>query len=116
MVTKKDTFLAMVKFLVTADPLVINGDNVVELLSVSEQFYCETLKLACQRFIQDEIEVETVSSLFEVADRYFHILAIIYNSYRAVPLFHACLWYILANYDEVSKTEGNKSQSLFLIS
>ncbi len=60
----------MVQFLFSGDETIIPSDNVVELLIISELFYCETLKLACQRHIQEGIELETNSALLEVANRF----------------------------------------------
>lgn len=54
--------------MMTGDSSIINGENAVDLLPVSEQFYCDSLKLACQRFIQEGIESENVCSLLEISD------------------------------------------------
>jgi hypothetical protein len=89
--TSTASFLAMLEFLYTGDELVVQEDNVVELLSLSDRFMIEDLKQLCEYFLErtvassyislislcenetDEDVLEACNSttaLLEVGDRY----------------------------------------------
>jgi len=89
--TSTESFLVMLEFLYTGDELVVQEDNVVELLSLSDRFMIEDLKQLCEYFLErtvassyialislcenenDEEVVEACNSttaLLEVGDRY----------------------------------------------
>jgi len=97
--TKASVFLAMLEYIYT-DCLTIEDDDAVELLTSANAYSLERLKALCEDFVEKGLDVENAAWLLEIAERY-----------DAQQLKGFCMYFLLNEFDAVSKTEGFQNLS-----
>ncbi|XP_047959364.1 ARM REPEAT PROTEIN INTERACTING WITH ABF2-like isoform X1 [Salvia hispanica] len=85
-----DVFELMMRYIYTGS-VDVNLEIAQELLRAADQYLLEGLKRLCEYAIAQDISVENVSLMFELSD-----------AFNALSLRHACILYILDNYDKLS--------------
>ncbi|KAG6426891.1 hypothetical protein SASPL_111129 [Salvia splendens] len=85
-----DVFELMMRYIYTGS-VDVNLEIAQELLRAADQYLLEGLKRLCEYAIAQDISVENVSIMFELSD-----------AFNALSLRHACILYILDNYDKLS--------------
>ena len=64
------TMLSIIEFIYTGDENILNGDNTVDILMASDRFDIDDLKQICEDIIEQNLDVENVCWILELADRY----------------------------------------------
>ena len=72
----------------------------MELLTAANAFSLERLKGICEDYIEKGVEVENAAWLLEITERY-----------NAPQLKNYCLYFVLNEFDKVSKTEAFQNLS-----
>jgi len=87
-------FLDVLRFIYTGE-LLLREENVVEVLEAANFYKLERLKCLCEDLLHRIIEIDNAATLLQVADRY-----------EASQLKSVCFEFILANYEQVTKTKS----------
>ena len=90
-------FLLFLEF-VYSSSVELSGENVAELMIVADRFTEETLKLLCQQYIESNIDHQSVSDCFALA-----------NQVNASHLRKYCLNYILVNHEFIKNLPSYQS-------
>lgn len=64
-------------------------------MTLANEYYLERLKQECESFISEGVDIENAAWLFELCDRY-----------DAQQLKSFCFYFILSEFEAVSKTEA----------
>ena len=92
-----NTFLSFLEYIYSSS-VNLTGENVAELLIVSDRFTEEKLKLLCQQYIENNIDHQSVSDCFALA-----------NQVNATHLRKYCLNYILVNHEFIKNLPSYQS-------
>lgn len=87
---KYPLLMDVMKFVYTEDTSIVTGDNVVDLLDAANFLDLHHLKCICEHMLHQNIDVENVSYLIQVAHRY-----------EAPQLKSVCFEFIFEHYEEV---------------
>ncbi|XP_028753653.1 ARM REPEAT PROTEIN INTERACTING WITH ABF2-like [Neltuma alba] len=87
---KWDVFEVMMRFIYTRN-VDVNLDIAQDLLRVYDQYLLDGLKRSCECALAQDISVENVSLIYELSE-----------SFNAMALRHACIFFLLAQYDKLS--------------
>ncbi|XP_027115635.1 ARM REPEAT PROTEIN INTERACTING WITH ABF2-like isoform X1 [Coffea arabica] len=85
-----DVFELMMRYIYTGS-VNVNLDVAQDLLRAADQYLLEGLKRLCEYSIAQDISVENVSLMFELSE-----------AFNAMSLQHACILFILENFDKLS--------------
>ena len=96
-----ENFLSFLDYLYTGDAAVINNENVVDVIAISDHFMVEQLKQICESLIEQSIEEDNVCFLLETADRY-----------NAPRLKRSCLEFILQSSETFNNIQSHESFKL----
>lgn len=98
------TFLAVITFMYTGeiDPSLLL-DDALQLLSAANRYILPRLKMLCERVIVRELNVDTVCSIFRLADLY-----------QASFLTKACVQFLAEHYGEVSDLDDMIKSDTFV--
>jgi len=86
---------------VYTDTVEITPEESVELLMNASKYQVERLKNICEEFIESGVDIENVAWLYEIADLY-----------NAQQLKKYCYYFLMNEFDAVSKTEAFRNLSL----
>eukprot|EP01114_Cavostelium_apophysatum_P020259 TRINITY_DN6744_c0_g1_i2.p1 TRINITY_DN6744_c0_g1~~TRINITY_DN6744_c0_g1_i2.p1 ORF type:complete len:548 (+),score=92.02 TRINITY_DN6744_c0_g1_i2:553-2196(+) len=97
---KYEVFLQVLKYIYTDRLEDIEPDDAVEILMAASEYMLDRLKTVMEDYLQNAVEVENVAWLYEIAERY-----------GASQLKNYCLYFLLNEWDAVTKTETFKNLS-----
>ncbi|KAK6913906.1 BTB/POZ domain [Dillenia turbinata] len=89
-----EVFEMMMRFIYTGS-VDITLDIAQDLLRAADQYLLEGLKRLCEYTIAQDISLETVSSMYELSE-----------AFHALSLRHACILFILQQFDKLSGRPG----------
>lgn len=92
---RRDSFIALLRFLYTADDSIVDEENVVDVLETANYFSAERLKCVCELLLKKAVDVESVPYILQVAIRF-----------EAFQLRRVCMEVMLQNFDAVSQTKA----------
>lgn len=87
---KWDVFELVMRFIYTGS-VDVNLDIAQDLLKAADQYLLEGLKRLCEYAIAQDISVENVLLMYELSE-----------AFHALSLRHACILFILKQYDKLS--------------
>jgi leucine-zipper-like transcriptional regulator 1 len=87
-------FISILEYLYT-DSVKIKLEEAMELFEAADRFCIPRLKIMCEKCMLQSIHVENAATIFHAADRH-----------TATALRHKALKFMLAHFEEVSKTEA----------
>ncbi|XP_068489941.1 ARM REPEAT PROTEIN INTERACTING WITH ABF2-like isoform X2 [Phaseolus vulgaris] len=90
-----EVFELMMRF-VYCGSVDVTLDIAQDLLRAADQYLLEGLKRLCEYTIAQDISLENVSSMYELSE-----------AFNAVPLRHACILFILEQFDKLSARPGH---------
>jgi len=91
---RPDVFLNILQYIYGDELDKINPENAVELMMIATEFGLLRLKEICEDLIQNGVDNENAAWLFEISDHY-----------QADQLKAYVMYYIIHNYDAVSKSK-----------
>jgi hypothetical protein len=97
---KSKVWLLIMQYVYT-DTVEITPEESVELLMNASKYQVERLKNICEEFIESGVDIENVAWLYEIADLY-----------NAQQLKKYCYYFLMNEFDAVSKTEAFRNLSL----
>ncbi|XP_017414662.1 ARM REPEAT PROTEIN INTERACTING WITH ABF2 isoform X1 [Vigna angularis] len=90
-----EVFELMMRF-VYCGSVDVTLDIAQDLLRAADQYLLEGLKRLCEYTIAQDISLENVSSMYELSE-----------AFNAIPLRHACILFILEQFDKLSARPGH---------
>ncbi|EFA81459.1 predicted protein [Heterostelium album PN500] len=98
------SFIEYIRFVYSGDKSIINSDNVIDLMCVSDYFNDNCLKSLCEEFLVGVLDSSNVSSFLQAS-----------SNYNALQLKAVCMEKIFEEFDTVSKMESFKQLDKDLI-